>query len=311
MGTFIVIANPRSGASTGAQQPVAHRVRQVFTQAGRACEVVSVPSAGALAAASRAAAARAGPGDVLVAAGGDGTVATVAQAAWERGCPLGVVPCGTFNYFARVQGIPQDPQAAARALLRAHERPVDIGLVNGRVFLVNASLGLYPQLLQDREAFKSRFGRRRWVAALAAVATLVRWRHQLTLEIEADGQSRHLRTPTLVVVNNRLQVERLGLPADPRRPVGEGWLAGVAARPIGSWALFTLMLRGAFGTLGDAQDVEHFACRSLSVGMRGLRRARVAADGEIDRLVPPLRFEVAPRPLRLMAPCEQDRVPVG
>lgn len=94
----------------------------------------------------------------VVAVGGDGTLNTVAQAAHAVGCVMGAVPQGTFNYFARTHGIPANPAAAARQLLRSVPVPVQVAAVNDRVFLVNASLGLYPDLLEDREAYKARFG---------------------------------------------------------------------------------------------------------------------------------------------------------
>jgi diacylglycerol kinase family enzyme len=110
----------------------------------------------------------------VVAVGGDGTLNTVAQAAHAAGCAMGVVPQGTFNYFARTHGIPVDPTEAVRLLLRSAPVPVQVAGVNERLFLVNASLGLYPDLLEDREAYKARFGRSRWVAFVAACATLLR-----------------------------------------------------------------------------------------------------------------------------------------
>ncbi|MBY0236462.1 MAG: diacylglycerol kinase, partial [Burkholderiaceae bacterium] len=108
----------------------------------------------------------------VVAVGGDGTLNTVAQAAHAAGCAMGVVPQGTFNYFARTHGIPADPAEAVRQLLHSAPVPVQVAGINERVFLVNASLGLYPDLLEDREAYKARFGRSRWVAFVAACATL-------------------------------------------------------------------------------------------------------------------------------------------
>jgi diacylglycerol kinase family enzyme len=104
-----------------------------------------------------------------------------AQAAHAAGCAMGVVPQGTFNYFARTHGIPADPTAAVRLLLRTSVVPVQVAGINDRVFLVNASLGLYPELLEDREAYKARFGRSRWVAFVAGCATLLRAQRRLRL----------------------------------------------------------------------------------------------------------------------------------
>jgi len=247
-------------------------------------------------------------GGVIVAVGGDGTINAVAQAAWRHDCLLGVLPQGTFNLFGREHGITQDLETAARALLRAEAEPVQVGQINGRVFLVNASLGLYPQLLQDRETFKNQFGRRRWVAILAGLVTLFQWRRQLALEVELGGERIMLRTPTVFVGNNRLQLERLGWEPTLAARVGEGRLAGLIAKPIGSWTMLWLMLRGAFGRLGDAEQVHDFVFQSLTVRVLGRRRVTVAADGEVGVMTPPLRFAVADRPLLLMRPREEDRV---
>ena len=134
--------------------------------------------------ASAAAATAVARGTAVVAVGGDGSLSTVAQAAHEAGCPMGVIPYGTFNYFARTHGIPAEPAAAAHHLMDARPTPVQVGAINDRVFLVNASLGKYPELLQDREAWKARFGRSRWVAFVAACATLLRAQRRLRLHIE-------------------------------------------------------------------------------------------------------------------------------
>ena len=94
----------------------------------------------------------------VVAVGGDGTLNTVAQAAHAMGCAMGVVPQGTFNYFARTHGIPADPAEATRLLLGWTPLPVQVAAVNDRVFLVNASLGLLrPTLAPGRRGVKVAF----------------------------------------------------------------------------------------------------------------------------------------------------------
>lgn len=242
-------------------------------------------------------------GSAVVAVGGDGTINAVAQAAHGAGCAMGVMPQGTFNYFARTHGIPPEPAAAAAALLAATPRPVQIGLVNRKVFLVNASLGLYPELLQDREAYKARFGRSRPVALLSGLVTLLREHRQLRLRIERGGQARDVRTPTLFVGNNRLQLEQVGLRTS--GGVEQGCVAAVMLRPIGTLSMLKLLLRGALGSLGEADDVETFGFDHMVVQPSlsyGMRRIKVAVDGEVMWMRAPLRFEVAEVPLYLLAP---------
>jgi diacylglycerol kinase family enzyme len=240
----------------------------------------------------------------VVAVGGDGTLNTVAQAAHASGCPMGVVPYGTFNYFARSHGIACEPMEAMRMLMDATAQPVRVGVVNDRVFLVNASLGLYPDLLEDREAFKRRFGRSRWVAFWAASATLLRAQRQLRLHIEQGASVRDIRALTLFVGNNRLQLEQLGVEASHGHA---GGITAVMLKPVGTLAMLGLMLRGAMGTLGEAQSVERFAFNQLVVKptlAHGRRGVKVAFDGEVMRMRAPLHFCAHTKPLYvLMPPC--------
>lgn len=261
------------------------------------CEPVDLPSA-AREAAARAAAAH----TAVVAVGGDGTLNTVAQAAHALGCAMGVVPLGTFNYFARTHGIPDDAEQALRLLLRCAPVGVQIAGINERVFLVNASLGLYPELLEDREAFKSRLGRSRWVALWAAGATLLRARRPWRLRIEQGGSVREVRTLTLFVGNNRLQLEQVGMA---QGPPGGGRITAVMLKPVGTLTLLGLMWRGAMGTLGEAHSVEHFEFERMAVRPSlalGRSRVKVAIDGEVTRMRAPLQIRVLSQSLYLLRP---------
>lgn len=292
---ILFIVNAASGSA--GEQAKRDAIEAALTSAGRAGELRFAP-ASELAQVARAAAAQAlATRSAIVAVGGDGTINAVAQAAYATGCAMGVVPQGTFNYFARTYGLPAEPGAAVHALLRATPQPVQVGRVNGTVFLVNASVGLYPELLEDRETYKLRFGRSRLVAFGAGLVTLMRQHRQLTLRIDQGGTLRSVRTPTLFIGNNRLQLEQIGLPQAGR--VEAGSIAAVMLKPIGTWAMLWLLARGAFGSLGEADDVESFAFRQMTVTPPG-RRIKVAFDGEVSWMNAPLRFEVAARPLWLL-----------
>ncbi len=257
--------------------------------------------------AQQAAATAFGRRSAVVAAGGDGTINAVAQAAHAQGCALGVLPQGTFNYFARTHGIPADAQQALQTLLTCEPVPVQVGLINDHVFLVNASLGLYPELLQDREAFKTRFGRSRLVAFGSALFTLLGVHRLLKLRIERGVDSRDIRTSTLFVGNNRLQLEQVGLAQ--ASALDQGCLAAVMLRPIGVLATLWLLLRGSFGTLGEADTVECFQFHRMVVrprlGWDGLR-VKVAFDGEVNYMRAPLEFKVSATPLYLIKPMTAD-----
>lgn len=255
--------------------------------------------------AAEAAAAALARSTAVVAVGGDGSLSTVARAAHAAGCAMGVIPYGTFNYFARAHGIPTEPLAAARQLLDARPTPIQVASINERVFLVNASLGLYPDLLQDREAFKARFGRSRWVAFVAAVATLLRAQRRLRLHIETGATVRDVQTLTLFVGNNPLQLQQFG--AEPEDTVpgtpGDGSLAALVLRPIGTLALLGLMVHGAMGRLREAAGVESFEFTHMVVRPTlapGHRKVVVACDGEVTRMRTPIDIRVLDTPLYLL-----------
>lgn len=300
-GPFFIVLNAGSGSDDA--RAVREAIEHAFLDAGRQHTLLLVDQPDRLSEQARRAVfqARATNG-VVVAAGGDGTINTVAAAALEHGLPFGVIPQGTFNYFSRTHGIPADVEEAVQVLVHAPPQPVQVGVVNEHLFLVNASLGLYPQLLEDREAYKQQFGRSRLVALFAALATIVREHRPLRIRLESNGRTVTLRTPTLFVGNNRLQLEQIGIPQ--ASVVEQGWLAALALKPVHTHTLLWLMLRGALGQLGGANQVTGFATRTLTVRplSLGLRRIKVATDGETIWLKPPIEFRVADKPLMLIKP---------
>lgn len=302
---LIFIINAASGSSAGEAKRAV--IEDALQAAGRQGELRFAKPDELDRVAQQAAADALARRSAVVAVGGDGTINAVAQAAHGAGCPMGVVPLGTFNYFARTHGIATEPAEAAQMLMQAQPVPVQVGTVNDHVFLVNASLGLYPDLLEDRETYKSRFGRSRWVALGAACMTLLRAHRQLRLQIDEGGVLREVRTPTLFVGNNRLQLEQVGLNLSdhPARALDDGRIAAVMLKPIGTLTMAWLMLRGAVGTLGEADSVESFAFQRMRVKPRlayGRRTIKVAFDGEVTRMRTPLEFRVAARPLYLLKP---------
>jgi diacylglycerol kinase family enzyme len=302
--TLHIICNAGSGSSN------AHEARQqiedVLAAAGRQHDFILVDDPARLPELARQAVdAAVRDNGAVVVAGGDGTINTVAQAVLPTGCPLGIVPQGTFNYSPRAHGIPLETMAAAKVLLTARLKPVQVGLVNERVFLVNASLGLYPELLQDREDFKREHGRKRSVAMLAGLSTLLREHRSLMVEVEHDTGREVIRTPSIFIGNNPLQLEQVGLAE--AEDIQQRKLAAVIVKPVGRFRLIGLALRGMLGQLGEAESVRDFAFRSMTVRpLSGSARKgmKVAVDGEIFWSQPPLKFSVAPQPLLLMVPDE-------
>ena len=297
-------------AASGRNNPDATRrlIEDALRAEGRTAELLYAQPGDLAHVARQAAATASAHHTAIVAVGGDGTINAVAQAAYAGGCAIGVVPQGTFNYFARTHGISTDAAAALQALLQATPVPVQVGLINDQVFLVNASVGLYPELLQDREAYKARFGRSRVVAFAAALVTLLGRHRQLQLRIERSASVREVTTPTLFVGNNRLQLEQVGLPE--AQALDEGCIAAVMLRPIGSLSMLWLLFRGAFGGLGEENTVESFKFHRMIVTPRpalGRRKVKIAFDGEVSRMTAPIEFRVAPKPLFLLKSAVANR----
>ncbi len=300
---LFIVLNAASGHSD--TEKTVRTITEALSQAGRAHQILRVEEPEILrqVAAQAVDKARQHRG-IVIAAGGDGTLNAVAQATLGSDCEFGVIPQGTFNYFGRTHGISSDTAEATRALLTADVRPVQVGLVNDRVFLVNASLGLHPKLLEEREEQKRRHGRSRLIAAWAAIVTIFRGYRPMHVELDVKGRVERLRTLTVFVGNNRLQLEQMGLGESER--VEEGRLVAIVLRPVTTLRLLWLLVQGALGNLGRARGVQHFALSRLTVTppSRRAHRLKVAIDGEVCWMNTPITFRVAPQPLLMLIPSD-------
>ena len=185
---------------------------------------------------------------VIVAGGGDGTVNIVASQVIGTDKILGVLPLGTFNHFARDLKIPADLELAAQAFVSGRTIEVDVGEVNGRIFLNDSSLGLYPTIVREREK-KQRLGAGKWPAFVwAAVAALRRYPF-LDVRLSADGKEFRRRTPFVFIGNNEYQMERLNIGV--RECLDKGQLSLYITNRTGRWGLIRLALRALCGRLRE------------------------------------------------------------
>jgi diacylglycerol kinase family enzyme len=297
-GRIAIVLNAGSG---GHAPPDPEALRHPFAARGLAADVFHCEAGGSLDDAMRAAL-ESQPA-ALVAAGGDGTVNAVAAAALEHDLPLGVLPSGTLNHFARDLDLPGDVDAAADAIADAlaagRERRVDVATANGRLFLNNASLGLYATMVVDRERQQRRLHRGKWSALLRATLAALRDPHAFEIAIEADGQRLRRKTPFVFVGNNDYVVQ--GPDAGTRASLDDGLLSVYVLHPRTAAGLLWLALRTLLRGVAGARDLDAFATRSLEVRAR-TGRLPFACDGEAGEIEPPVRFEVRPRALRVLAP---------
>jgi diacylglycerol kinase family enzyme len=234
----------------------------------------------------------------VVAAGGDGTVSVVASrlAGTER--VLGVLPVGTLNHFAKDLRIPLDLEGAVRTIAEGNVARVDVGVVNGRVFVNNSSLGLYPNIVVEREE-RRRLGARKWPALFRAALVVVRRMPHLKARMFADGVEIRRDTPFLFVGNNEYRVEGLGLGGRSRLDAGYLWL--YVTQRVSRSRLLLLSARALMGGLRAAPEFDAMCVKELWVESRR-HRLRVALDGEVVVMAPPLHFRIRPRDLQVLVP---------
>ena len=232
-------------------------------------------------------------------AGGDGTICAVASALMGSGCRMGVIPLGTFNYFARGHGIPEDVGEAVRVLREGRTVPLDIGEVNGVAFLNNASLGAYSLILESRERIYARWGRSRLAAYWSVLVALSRFRTRLSVTLTVDGERHRMKTPMIFVANNEYQLELFNL--EGAELIREGKLVAMIAPDVGRLGLIGFAIRLALGTSRSGRDYRLLAGRDMLVETKR-RRAVVARDGERQRMAAPFRFRLRPAALELIVP---------
>lgn len=231
--------------------------------------------------------------------GGDGSISAAAGVLAGTDRALGVLPLGTLNHFARDLGVPTLDEAVD-AIASGRTRQVDVGEVNGRVFINNSSIGFYPRLVAERTREQRARGLPKWPAmAVAAVKTLGRFpRHRLSIRIH--GREAPCVTPCVFVGNNRYSLA--GLDVGKRERLDDGTLSAVVVHGQTLWSLAALSLGAALGRIGDSDDLDVFDdIQGLKIGSRG-RTIEVSADGEVCTMTPPLDYRIRPAALRVFAP---------
>lgn len=234
------------------------------------------------------------------AGGGDGTVSAVASALVGTDKALGVLPLGTLNHFAKDLGVPLDLEEAARALLAGRVARVDAAEVNGRVFVNNSGLGLYPSIVRERERRQERHGLGKWVALAWATLTVLRRYPYLRARLSADGRTLTRRTPFVFVGNNEYELDVFRIGGRARLDAGRLSIH-LARRDAGRLGLLRLALGALAGRLREDRDFESLTTDELTVETRQ-RRARVSLDGEVTVMQTPLRYRILPGALRVVVP---------
>jgi diacylglycerol kinase family enzyme len=292
-----VVLNGQSGAAL--DEEGVGRLRKAFADAGSEARVArAARGEDVRALVERAAASR--PAAIAI-GGGDGTLSTAAGVLVDSAIALGILPLGTLNHFARDLGIPAELEEAARTVAAGERAQVDVAEVNGRVFINNSSLGLYPSIVRRREILRedSPFSHGKGPALVWATLAALQRAPFLEVDLRFDGKTRHLRTPFLFVGNNVYTIE--GLAAGKRERLEDACLSVHSTTRSGRIGLVALALRALFGRLSQTRDFESAAVQSLDVRSRRARLL-VATDGELQVMQTPLAYRVRPRALTVIVP---------
>lgn len=234
----------------------------------------------------------------VVAAGGDGTISAVAAGLVGGTTPLAVLPLGTLNHFAKDLGMPLELPAAASAIAGGDVRNVDVAELDGRVFLNNSSIGLYPEVVLDRESSRRAHGYTKWRALVIAAARVLRRFPLLRVLIRTDAGSIVAKTPFVFVGNNSYQLDVRALGS--RQHLDHGELSLYTVRSASRVRTLWLLLRAMVSRL-DVKDFEHHRVREAVI-RTGKHHIAVAIDGEVVRLTPPLHYRIRPRALPVIVP---------
>jgi YegS/Rv2252/BmrU family lipid kinase len=285
------------GAGAGHDAAAASDLRAKFRAHGCEAEVTLAKSGDDMIAAARKAIADGV--SVVVAGGGDGTINAVASVMAGSGVDFGVLPLGTLNHFAKDIGIPLELDEAVRNVAEGRRVEVDVGEVNDRVFLNNSSLGLYPDIVRDREKQQHRLGRGKWpAAAWAAVAALRRFPF-LDVGVAVDGKQHARRTPFVFIGNNEYIMQGLAIGA--RERLDAGVLSLYVAQRPGRLGLLRFAWRALWGRLAQERDFDVMLSDKFDIKTRH-RRLRVALDGEVTVMATPLRYRIRPAALAVIVP---------
>ena len=291
MRAIEVFLNERAGSTSPDTQ---RQITEAFAKAGAPARVAAAPG-GQLASRARQAA---GEGRILVAAGGDGTVSTIAAVAADTGATFGVIPVGTLNHFAKDAGIPLDLDAAVRTIVDDRADALDIGTANGRVFVNNASAGLYARIVRERQ-MEQRRGHGKWTAFAVGLARAWYDYRPLAVRLVLDGSTRDCVTPFVFVGNGDYVAQ--GLDIGRRCSINSGHLSVYIAPECTRTQMLSLVAQAVAGRLADDVPLEALTATDVTIDPR-TRHTPLATDGELIAASAPIRCLVRAGALRTLRP---------
>jgi len=293
----IVLLNQGAGASNSQpKQDIQHTISESLKKSGIDATIQAVAGDKLEDAARNAATSGV---EAVIAGGGDGTISTVAAALLGRDIPLGILPLGTLNHFAKDLGIPLTIPEAVAVIAAGHQVRLDVAQVNDRVFINNSSLGIYPRVVLDRDQQQSRFGWGKWTAMTIAMFRGLRRFPLVEVRLETGAESVIRQTPMVFVGNNVYQIDLLSI--GKRDCLDKGELSLYLANVQSRWGLFKLTMRALVGRLRQSRDFESLSLQECWINSKR-HLLHVSTDGEVIELKPPLHYRSLKQALPVFAP---------
>ncbi len=244
-----------------------------------------------------------GPADTVIAAGGDGTLSTVAAALVGTSKIFGVLPLGTLNNFSKDLGIPQGIDGAVAVIAAGRTINIDVAEVNGRTFLNNSSIGFYPRIVKNRDIQRQKLGYGKWYAAFWATLRLFRFSPFIKVGIRVNGKFFLRKTPFVFVGNNSYEMDLYKIGR--RESLSEGQLSVYFLHRGGRLGVLQMLFRTITGTIRQWRDFEQVMTDSVAIQTRR-KKLPVAFDGEVEAVKTPLHYRIVPNALTVLVPPEEE-----
>ncbi len=296
MPSATLIINPKSGDGRAIKANIPQKAKKlgistIITQKGDSIEGLArqAVSDGA---------------EILGVSGGDGTLGAVAKVAIEKNLPLVVLPGGTRCHFARDVGLDPNEISDALASFQGTERRIDVGSINGRIFLNNASFGLYADVIDKPEYRDHKVRTTREVLSSLLNGNTPYY----PLNFTDDKQKKHRHAAQILVGVNAYETVNI-LELGRRHAMDQGILQITAVTKLTDeligQMMGTIVLNQSFED-SNTGYVEQWEAAKFSVNSKS-KKLVVGVDGEREEHTTPVVIKILPKALRLMVPPEGMR----
>ncbi|MBN8585501.1 MAG: sphingosine kinase [Ignavibacteria bacterium] len=237
--------------------------------------------------------------DIVAVSGGDGTISAIADFLAGKDIAMGVIPSGTLNHFAKDLDIPLSTEESVKLLINGKPSLIDTATVNGRTFINNSSIGIYPIAVRKREIQQNRFKRNKWIALFFGLLAVMRKFPVYAVRIKTESETLLIRSPIVFVGNNEYSTELVTLGS--RKTISGGKLSLYIAKSNTRWKMIKLIIAACFNRLNDSDELELRLVDEVIIDSKK-KSLSVSVDGEVEIMTPPLSYKINRKSLKVILP---------